>query len=41
LHEDGLDVVLGALVVERELERLHDLKDDTHGLYVAEDDFFE
>lgn len=42
LHEDGLDVVLHALVLERELERLHGLQDDAHGLdSVAEDDFLE
>lgn len=42
LHEDSLDVVLGALVVERKLERLHGLEDDTHGLdCVAEDDLLK
>jgi hypothetical protein len=42
LHEDGLDVVLGALIIEGELKRLHGLKDDTHGLdSVAEDDLLE
>lgn len=42
LHEDGLDVVLGALVVERQLQRLHGLEDDAHRLdRVAEDDLLE
>lgn len=42
LHEDGLNVVLVAGVGERELQRLHGLEDDTHGLNsVAEDDFLE
>ncbi len=42
LHEDGLDVVLGALIVERKLERLHGLEDDAHRLDgVAEDDLLE
>jgi hypothetical protein len=42
LHEDGLDVVLGALVIERQLERLHGLEDDAHRLHgVAEDDLLE
>lgn len=42
LHEDGLDVVFGALVVERQLERLHGLEDDAHRLDgVAEDDLLE
>lgn len=42
LHEDGLHVVLCALVVERELERLHSLEDDAHRLDgVAEDDLLE
>lgn len=42
LHEDGLDVVLGALVVERQLQRLHCLEDDAHRLDgVAEDDLLE
>jgi hypothetical protein len=30
LHEDGLDVVLHALVFERKLERLHGLEDNAH-----------
>ena len=42
LHEDGLDVVLGALVVERQLQRLHGFEDDAHRLdRVAEDDLLE
>lgn len=42
LHENGLDVVLRPLVIERELQRLHGLQDDTHRLHgVAEDDFLE
>jgi hypothetical protein len=42
LHENSLDVVLGALVVERELKRLHGLEDDAHRLdRVAEDDLLE
>ena len=35
-------MVFGALVVERQLERLHGLKDDAHRLHrVAEDDLLE
>jgi hypothetical protein len=42
LHEDSLDVVFGALVVEWQLERLHRLQDDAHRLdCVAEDDLLE
>lgn len=42
LHEDGLDVVLHALVFQRELQRLHGLEDNTHRLNsIAEDDLFE
>jgi hypothetical protein len=42
LHEDGLDVVFGFLVVERELQRLHGLEDDAHRLdSVAEDNLLE
>lgn len=42
LHEDGLDVVLGALVVERQLQRLHGFEDDAHRLdRVAEDDLLK
>ena len=42
LHEDCLNVVLGALVVERKLKGLHSLENDTHRLNgVAEDDLLE
>lgn len=42
LHEDGLDVVLHPLVLQRQLQGLHGLQDDAHGLdRVAEDDFLE
>lgn len=42
LHEDCLHMVLGALVVQRELERLHGLEDHTHRLHrVAEDNLLE
>jgi hypothetical protein len=42
LHENGLDVVFGALVVKRQLERLHGLEDDAHRLHrVGEDDLLE
>jgi len=42
LHEDGLDVVLGSLIVEGKLQRLHCFEDDAHRLdSVAEDDFLE
>jgi hypothetical protein len=42
LHEDGLNVVLGALVIERQLQGLHSLEDDAHRLHrVAEDDLLE
>lgn len=42
LHEDGLDVVLHPLILERELQGLHGLKNDAHGLdSVAENDLLE
>lgn len=42
LHEDGLDVVLHSLILEREFEGLHSLENDAHGLNgVAENDFLE
>lgn len=42
LHEDGLNVILGSLIVEGQLQRLHGFEDDAHRLDgVAEDDLFE
>lgn len=42
LDEDGLDVVLHALVLKGQLKGLHGLENDAHGLNsVAENDFLE
>ena len=42
LHKDGLHVVFIASVLQWQLERLHGLEDDAHGLHrVAVDDFLE
>ena len=42
LDKDGLHVVFAATIIEREFERLHGLKNDTHRLDgVAEYDFLE
>lgn len=42
LHENGLYMVLGPLVVKRQLKLLHGLEDDPHRLHgITEDDFLE
>lgn len=42
LHENGLNVILGSLIVKGKFQGLHSLEDDTHRLHcVAEDDFLE
>ena len=42
LHKNGLNVILGPLVVKWELQRLHGLEDNAHRLdCVGENDLFE